>query len=108
MSYWGTHNQADAVKKSLDKTKRDLKDWYTSAFYGEDRRIIKDIHDRVPYLGLKKRALSRRVLLWWGIIMADFRKLRFIIYDNDVIRNKLAGINMAFFFRKSAKLSPPF
>ena len=32
--------------------------------------------------------------------MADFRKLRFIIYDNDVIRNKLAGINMAFFSKK--------
>ena len=32
--------------------------------------------------------------------MADFRKLRFIIYDNDVILNKLAGKNMAYFSKK--------
>ena len=32
-----------------------------------------------------------------GIIMADFWKFHCIIYDNDVIWNNLAGINMAVF-----------
>ena len=32
-----------------------------------------------------------------GIIMTDFWKFYCIIYDNDVIWNNLAGINMTFF-----------
>ena len=32
--------------------------------------------------------------------MVFFSKKRFIFYDNDVIRNNLAGINMAFFSKK--------
>ena len=35
------------INSSVERTKKDLKEWYNSAFYGEDRRLIKDIHERL-------------------------------------------------------------